>query len=557
MFSDDIVRAVDRAARFSRNIGIVRFSSTFLPNISTLSQIFNARIIDLPIMAVDEASIRIQEAIGEGIGVFVGGVTGVKAARGLGYPAVLIESSGSSLYTALSEAASLVAKTAKLQRTVQLLRDALDLTGDAVIVADEEGQVLELSRAAVRAAGSDRERMLGQSIGSIAGGQASVSHTSMIGGECLGSVLILPRTAPPARQTSGAAITFDDIAGSSQCIRECVHVASRYARSDFSVLLTGETGTGKELFARSIHNASPRRDGPFVMVNCAALPESLLESELFGYASGSFTGANKGGKVGLFEQAQGGSIFLDEVSAMPVSVQQRFLRVLEDRCVRRVGDHQVLPLDIRVIAATNRDIRSLVASAAFLPDLFYRLNVLRLTLPPLREREEDVPAIAQRMLHDFSRSATSGPRGFTNAALASLMHYDWPGNVRELRNVIQRLVVCSDSDLVSAAEVKHAIGLDDGADEFGRVFSHFNQSVGYVETFPDGGSDLTAQLPEEPGRLYDVRNLRLRTRDHELDSILNALEACGGSKSLAAQRLGISRVTLWRKLKDHVASIDH
>lgn len=557
---NDFVRAVHKATQFSRVIGVVRFINTMPPNTSVLSRVFGARIMDLPITTADEALARVSEATQAGAGVFVGGVTCVTAAKALGYPAVLIESSPDSLAMALSEAASLAAKTTRLQHRVQLLRDALNLAGDAIIVTDSEGRAVELNRAAKRATGADGLRALGQSVSDFASGQEAARHSSVSDGQCLGSVLMLPKTQPPLRPTAGAASAFGDIIGSSMCVRECIRLASRYAGSDFDVLITGETGTGKELFAQSIHNASPRRNGPFVMVNCAALPESLLESELFGYASGSFTGANKGGKVGLFAQAQGGTIFLDEVSAMPVSVQQRFLRVLEDRHVRPVGDDRVISLNIRVIAATNRDIRSLVAAGSFLPDLLYRLDVLKLVLPPLRARREDVPDIAQCMLREFRRSCGSGPMGFTAEAMSLLMRYDWPGNVRELRNVVQRLVVCSDSQLVSAEEIRYAIGLADEYEEIMPVLSQSLQSSQSAQSIPcsqGAAQDHDAQLPKHSPQPQDARGLKARIKHHELDSILGVLEECGGSRSLAAQRLGISRVTLWRKLKGHVASLNH
>ncbi len=559
----DFAKAVHRATQFGRVVGIVRFVNTLTPNTSMLSHTFGVRILDLPIKTEGEALDRIREAYGDGARVFAGGVACVTAARALGYPGVLIESSADSLSIALSEAMSLAVKTARLQRRVQLLRDALDLVGDAVIVADAEGRAVEVNRAAKRATGTDGSTVLGQSIGDLAERHASMRHSLSADGQRLGSVLILTKTVPPARPVAGATSTFDDIVGSSRHLRECVRVASRYARSDFDVLIAGETGTGKELFAQSIHNSSRRRNGPFVMVNCAALPESLLESELFGYAGGSFTGANKAGRVGLFVQAQGGTIFLDEVSAMPVSVQQRFLRVLEDRSVRPVRDDRVIPLDIRVIAATNRDIRSLVAAGVFLPDLFYRLDVLKLVLPSLRDRREDIPAIAQHMLAEFSRSTPGSPRGFTRAALDLLMDYDWPGNVRELRNVIQRLVVCSDSDLVSPAEVKHAIGIEDDPDDAGSTPNQTDrppQSSQYSQhSQPTWGGlpDHDVQPSDESFPRRATRTLRASTRHHELDSILSVLRECGGSKSLAAQRLGISRVTLWRKLKEHVSPTVH
>lgn len=529
--SEELVRAVHRATRLSKTIGIIRFANTLRPDVHTLSHIFNSKIIDIPIESEEEAPRRIAEAAADGARAFVGGVTGVTYAEELGYPAILIESCSDSLSMALSEAVNVVTKTAGLQRRVQLLRRALDLVTDGIIVADSDSRVLEVSRAAEKAMGIQRHSAVGRTVDHLLKEGAPANRWAVHDSDRLGSILVLSRNGPLAKQGSHAptaSSTFADIVGSSKCIRECIRVASRYAQSDFNVLITGETGTGKELFAQSIHNASPRRAGPFVVVNCAALPESLLESELFGYASGAFTGASKSGKVGLFAQAHGGTIFLDEVSAMPISVQQRFLRVLETRAVRPIGDDRVFDVDVRVIAATNRDIRSLVASGAFLPDLFYRLDVLNLNLPPLRDRRGDIPEIAQRMLTEFGSAAPQSPRGFTEAALAILQAYDWPGNVRELRNVVQRLVVCSESECVSASEVANALG----------IANHLPRPI---EEAGDADPDPA------------TRNLKLSAREAELESILRVLDECGGSRTLAARRLGISRVTLWRKLRAYVS----
>ncbi len=233
---------------------------------------------------------------------------------------------------------------------------------------------------------------------------------------------------------SNAKYTFRDIVGASQKLSECKAIAQRMARSNSNILLTGATGVGKELFAQSIHNVSLRRDGPFVAVNCGALVESLLESELFGYEKGAFTGANKNGKQGLFELAHKGTLFLDEIGEMPMHLQVRLLRVLQEKEVVRVGGDMVIPVDVRVIAATNQDLPQMVRRKEFRSDLYYRLNVLPLNIPPLRERSEDIPLLIdyykQRLNADFILSPQARER---------LMSYPFPGNVRELRNCVEYL----------------------------------------------------------------------------------------------------------------------
>ena len=425
-----------------------------------------------------------------------------------------------------------------------MLRQAIDAAGDGIIVADRDGRAVEFNRAAEQLSGMSRrdalgKRVCGLSLGftakggvegedrSISLGPGAVSYAAIVDGEEIGAVVVASRAKEAHSQSAGgrkgqsnwssaARYTFGDIMGCSGQIGNAIETARSYAPCDYNVLLMGETGTGKELFAQSIHNASSRKGWPFVTVNCAALPETLLESELFGYAEGAFTGARRGGRAGLFEQADGGTVFLDEIAAMPLSVQQRFLRVLEDRRIMRVGDDRIVSLDVRVVAATNRDIRTLVDDGDFLPDLFYRLDVLRLALPPLRDHKEDIPIIAQHLMGTCCAESGLEPRRFTPTAFAVMSRYEWSGNVRELRNVVQRLIVCGRSSTVSAREVEYVLG------------AHSDSAAGR-------------------------ENLRSSLRSHELDRIARVLEECGGNRTLAAERLGISRVTLWRKLKEDAA----
>ena len=240
------------------------------------------------------------------------------------------------------------------------------------------------------------------------------------------------------RQVTGgrskAKYTFRDIVGNSHALSECKAIAQRMARSDSSILITGGTGVGKELFAQSIHNASSRSQQPFIAVNCGALVESLLESELFGYEKGAFTGANKNGKQGLFELAHKGTLFLDEIGEMPLHLQVRLLRVLQEKEVVRVGGDLVIPVDVRVIAATNKDIPELIRQNRFRSDLFYRLNVLPLYIPPLVERKEDIP-----LLIDYFKQKLKADFTLTEQAEERLLAYSFPGNVRELRNCMEYL----------------------------------------------------------------------------------------------------------------------
>lgn len=303
---------------------------------------------------------------------------------------------------------------------------------------------------------------------------------------------------------------FEDIVGSSPAIQNVIRLAKKYAASCSTVLISGETGVGKELFAQSIHNESPRRSAPFVAVNCAALDPNLLESELFGYVEGSFTGAIKGGKAGLFEAAHGGTIFLDEISAMPFNLQAKLLRVLQEREVRRIGSSKVVKIDVRIIAATNQDLAEAVENGSFRRDLFYRLNVLYLHIPPLRDREDDYLQIAMSIYSRISGPDSHRFAAYFQDALLRLREHTWPGNVRELSNLCERAALLNDINDSQTLEL---------------MLQHILTS-----------SQRNAPPPIKPS-------------DCEKEAILRALRQNGGIVSKTAEALGISRTTLWRKMK--------
>lgn len=307
---------------------------------------------------------------------------------------------------------------------------------------------------------------------------------------------------------------FDQIIGKSSAMQRVFALVDRLTQSQVNVLLTGESGTGKDRIARTLHYHSPRKQGPFVPVNCAALPEALLESELFGYRRGAFTDARTD-KVGLCMAAQHGTLFLDEIGELPLPLQAKFLRVIEDKEVRPLGATHGERLDVRLIAATNRDLRRAVAEGEFRQDLFYRLNVVDIHLPPLRERLEDLPFLLQHFL-THSPHATRVTR-LSESALRLLFNYPWPGNVRELENTIERaLVLCQDDEITPADLPPH----------------------------------LTGQI-SQVGDLREALQRRCTLADLERDYILLAVEWSAGKKTQAADLLGIDRKTLYRKLVEY------
>ena len=308
-----------------------------------------------------------------------------------------------------------------------------------------------------------------------------------------------------------AKYTVDDIIGDCSIMQDLKDSVRKVAKTNSNVLIMGESGTGKELFAHSIHAGSMRRKAPFVCVNCGSIPEQLIESELFGYEEGAFTGARKGGKIGLFPAAHGGTIFLDEIGELPLPMQVRLLRVLQDREIQRVGSNVREKVNVRVVAATNRNLYQMVKKGEFRSDLYYRLNVVTLHLPLLRERKEDLPLLIQMILSKISKKESLGAIEISREAMDHLLRYDWPGNVRELENVLERAI-----------------------------------------NFTDAGEKIKAKnLPERiTGSMVSrtVMPLKELMENTEKDAIKDALLRCRNCKAKAANELGISRTTLYEKM---------
>lgn len=309
--------------------------------------------------------------------------------------------------------------------------------------------------------------------------------------------------------------SFDDIIGGSPSMTEIYRKIEQVADTRATVLITGETGTGKELVARAIHNHSRRAGRPFVMLNCAALAEGVIESELFGHEKGAFTGA-LAERRGRFELADGGTLFLDEVGEMPLSTQAKLLRVLQERAFERVGGNKTISVDVRVIAATNRDLAELVEKGRYRETLYYRLNVARIDLPPLRERKQDIPLLVDAFVKEFNESNDRSVTGITRGATECLLQYDWPGNVRELKNVLEGMVVfCSAKRLLEVSDLPLHLRRHD------------------------------ARLPRIPARVG------MTMSELERAAISETLKHVGNEKQRAAEMLGIGLRTLYRKIKEY------
>ena len=316
---------------------------------------------------------------------------------------------------------------------------------------------------------------------------------------------------------SKAIYRFSDILGESDVIVNAVQLARVAAQSDITTLLLGESGTGKELFAHAIHNGSARKSGPFVVVNCGALPRDLVQSELFGYEAGAFTGAAKNGKPGKFELADGGTIFLDEIGEMPMEAQTNLLRLIQNKEVARVGGTTTKSVDVRIVAATNRNLSEAVARGTFRSDLFYRLSVLVINIPALRSRSSDIAALAAHFLRKYASALNRPITGFAPEALQALRHYSWPGNIRELENIIERAVNVAKSSLIAASDLPDFLSLR---------------------------QEIPREDQSSPEDAYTGDNLYMQ----ECRAIINTLSRCNGNIRLAAQELGIARSALYGKL---------
>ena len=495
----------------------------------------------------------VERALKDGAVFSVGGAWTDPWAKRLGLPHVIVENSGESILNALESATQLrrvqveeAEKQCLFKTQSEMYQAVLDFTHDAILAIDENGRIQVLNPPAERIMGCRAADSVGQPVEAVLpntllpdvleSGEKQLDQIMqihqtlcntnripiLVDGQRRGVVA----TFQDVKQLQNseqkirlklhekglvAKYAFNDILGDSPAIRSTIQIARSYAASRASVLILGETGTGKELFAQSIHNASDRRDGPFVAINCAAVSNSLLESELFGYEAGSFTGASRGGREGVFELAHGGTLFLDEIGEIPRETQVELLRVLQEKEIRRVGGSRVIPVDVRIIAATNKDLLQETVEGRFREDLYYRLDVLDLKLPPLRERGDDVKILG---LHLF-RQLPGGKDPIMQSQFLYLLEqvgpYQWYGNIRELQNFVERANILMRNSGASSVTV----------------------------------SDILRRRAEpapEPCQETESRDRR---------AIEAALHNHPGSMADAARSLGCSRQTLWRKMKKY------
>lgn len=574
----DLMQALARAKRLSSHVGLVTYEG-MLPDLSPYGELFELGVTQRTYRTEDEARATVRELHGAGAQVFVGSGLVADLADQMGLTGMFLYSADA-VREALDDAVE-VARAARIEQAKrERLNAILTQLSDGVIAVDRDERIQTLNPAMAQLLGVPPGPWLGRRLSEVCPelglqntlrlavpdleriervkGKALIVNRMPIveQGVLTGAVLscqdpisiqrvdrhIRSRIKP---QAEAPRYVLEQVLGDSAAIQQVRTLARRCAASPATVLVIGESGTGKELVAQGIHRASERRDMPFVAVNCAAVSESLLESELFGYEEGAFTGARRGGKIGLFEAAHNGTLFLDEVGEMPVSLQTRLLRVLQEREVLRVGATEPTPVNVRVIAATHRDLMAQVRQGLFRLDLYYRLNILRIDMPSLRERLDDVHAIAaalQRQACARLGLPTSQVQPLIDALVAQAPHYGWPGNVRELDNLIERLLAYAGPTGASGPALSPVQAMD-----FLRAVAPelFASGVAPGQSPLVPGPTAGAEIPGA-----DARTRKRRQADAERAEILAALAACDGDRAKASQRLGISRTTLWRKLKE-------
>ena len=518
-----------------RKIGLILPSSSIC-SASILTELLGIEVVMREVRGEEHMESTLREMVKEGCEVFIGGLTLKRVSEKMGLEYVHIKTGPSAIESSIKDAITAAHILDRERSRLGLMKSLVNNTPDSLLIIDDKGKITAANHAASsffrrpNLVGMDAKELFPLEIYSVCddvevvqtiGDQTVLitEHPVHIEGEkratyvSLRLVEDIRRTEKKIRsklQEKGltAKYSFSDIVTEQVEMKQLVAKALRYAHVEGNVLLTGETGTGKELFVQSMHNASPRRDKPFVAVNCAALSEQLLESELFGYTEGSFTGAQKGGKTGLFELAQGGTIFLDEIGEMPIRFQAKLLRVIQEREIRKIGGDEFIPVDVRIMSATNQNIPDLIEKGLFRRDLYYRINLLTLHIPPLRERLDDIPAIFKRFVERKSKALNIVPPMVEKDALECLKGYSWPGNIRELRNVAERAVIFSSSNCITRDTLKE-----------------IDVSVGEKKASEEKKIPLTS---EELYRRYVESGLTLND---------------------FALSIGISRTTLWRKFK--------
>ncbi len=518
-----------------------------------LAEIFQMELKPVIVDSHDLLEAAVYATVRDGYTNIIGGPDVCMWAEASGCRTAMIMSGKETIWNAITEAKRAALLGRKEQEKTLRVETILDYAHEGIVAVDNDMKITVFNHMSRQTLKPGEEKIIGQNISRIIGDRpfekllqtekteldkiinykginlACNKVPMFLRGEKVGSVVTFKditsilETEKIIRKKvylkgHVAKHTFNDIIGQSAAMLETISKAKTFSEVHSNILLKGETGTGKEIFAQSIHNFSSRKHGPFVAINCAALPEELLESELFGYTEGAFTGASKGGKIGLFELAHNGTIFLDEISEISYKLQGRLLRVIQEREIMRLGSDKVTPIDVRVLCATNKDLQEQVTQNKFREDLLYRIDVLEITLPPLRERRDDIPGLLDNIMTGLCKQFGCGEICISESAKNVLKSLPWPGNVRQLINICERLSVLCKNSTINEADVYNVI---------------------------PGLKPETA-----PAATQETEQIATSVKSFERRHIIDVLEKCRGNRKDASSALGVSRSTLWRRMRE-------
>lgn len=550
----DIMRAVKQASKFGDRIALM--TPEPVSGMGLLEELYGVRIKQVMFKNQNDFKYGMIEAFNEGCNVVIGkSYVTLDMAKDYGKKAVLITYNIESIREVFREAIRIANLRRREREEYTRLETIFNSLSEGVIVTDDLGKITLFNRAAEKILGVKPHNVIGQDVSNVLPQMHHVSSVLKRGGYPedefykVGDAGIIATHKPIFLDEGvlGVVSTFrealeiqkidskirkklvskgfithygvDHFTSRSSVMKKVIEKARKFAATDSNILITGESGTGKEVMAQSVHRLSLRKKKPFVAINCSVLPENLLESELFGYEEGAFTGAKKGGKMGLFETAHGGTLFLDEIGTMNVNLQSKLLRVLQEREVMRLGGERIIPVDVRVIAATNLNIDKEVKEGHFRRDLFYRISTLTIHMPSLRERKEDIPEIAHSIMEAQFKKFNKKPFKLSKMSLEKLIDYPWDGNVRELENILVRTVL---------------------------LCSNREESLKFIEEELEKARHANQQNSEIKGFFkYPV------IKKLEVEKLMDALQKCNFNISKAATKLGMSRSTLYRRIKDY------
>lgn len=502
--------------------------------------------------------------------VIIGGKPTSDYAKKMGFDNVMITSGREAMWLSISEVKRVAYISRVEEEKAQRFKTILDYTFDGIISLDKKNKITVINATCEKILGIKTKDIIGKKIGDVLPRtrfselidkkdtcfEEVIKHNNMpltvnktgivVKDERVGSVITFQYVskiqefegrirAKTNERGHVAKHYFYDILGESEKIKDTIKMAQKFSEVDSNALIVGKSGTGKEMFAQSIHNSSRRKNEPFVAINCAAIPENLLESELFGYVEGAFTGAVKGGKQGLIELAHRGTLFLDEISEMPLALQGRLLRVLQEKELMRLGHDKVIMVDVRIISATNKDLAALVEEGKFREDLYYRLDVLKLQLPALDQRKEDIPILTEFFINEFGKKSKSGMINITDAAKKRLQELTWSGNIRELRNACERLVVLSESNMIDENDVI-------------RVLDYKIQKMKHHD-LEEAAPDRTVITDENKPMIVKSEEKKIKMYEEITKEGISKLLQQGYSKVKIAEVFGVERTTLWRHMK--------